>query len=300
MNDIQVVMFPGLGASYPSMVARYLRAYPGDADAVAHWSRQLGVDLGAVHAGDARELERSRQFEIHALNLLWWRRRAPQFGGAALCGHSLGYYAALVAAGVVGEDDSFRLIDTVFDTTWRGFADSDDAIVVVTTKDECDFDAALAGIEVEVLSRNSQLQRVLYGQRSAIDAVRARLGGHLLAASEVGARVPFHSQRLREQQAEVAGAVDALGICAQTLRAPLWSHVSARPLRNGDEALALVVEQLHRPVHWHRLVDALIQAGRWEFVELGPNRVLSQLVRWISPQLDISFSDHLRRQAVAA
>ena len=300
MQATQVVMFPGLGATYPNMVAKYLQAYPADADTVARWSRLVGVELGNAHGADLCDIERTRQFEIHALNLLWWRQRAPEFRQAALCGHSLGYYAALVAAGVVSEEDSFRLIDTVFSTLWRGFADRDGAIVVVTTKDECDFDAALAGIDIEVLSCNSPLQRVLYGRRAVLDEVKSRLNGHLLAASEIGARLPFHSQCLRDRRADVAAALHTLGIRPRALRAPLWSHISARPLRHGEDALALVLDQLHQPVLWHRLVDALIQAGRYEFIELGPNRVLSQLVRWISPQLDISFSDHTRRQAVAA
>ncbi len=301
MGGTQVIMFPGLGASYPRMVEKYLCAHPADTEVLAHWSDVLGAPLatafGSTEGRDARESERMRQMEIHALNLLWWRRIAPEARGAALCGHSLGYYAALVAAGVIDEDTSFRLIDTVFSAGWRAFGGSDDTIFVVTAKEDYDFAPLLRDVPVEVLSENNQLQRVMYGTRTQYQQVLGRLNGHLLASTELGTRVPFHARCMQGPRAEVTAVLVELGIVPGPLRSPLWSHITARRIHTGEQALALVLEQLDQPVMWHRLVDALIQAGRYEFIEVGPNRVLSQTVRWISPQLDVRFVDNLRRQA---
>jgi [acyl-carrier-protein] S-malonyltransferase len=301
MDGTQVIMFPGLGATYPRMVEKYLGAHPADADVLAHWSVVIGAPLlatlGAVAARDARESERMRQMEIHALNLLWWRRIAREVRGAALCGHSLGYYAALVAAGVIDEDTSFRLINTVFAAGWRAFGSSDNTIFVVTAKTDYDFERLLRDVSVEVLSENSQLQRVMYGSRTQYQQVLGRLNGLLLSSTELGSRVPFHARCMQDPRAEVTAELADLGIVTGPLRSPLWSHITARRVLNSKQAFALVPEQLDQPVRWHRLVNALIQAGYHEFIEVGPNRVLSQTVRWICPQLDVRFVDHLRRQA---
>lgn len=295
MNGASVVMFPGLGANYPRMVAKYLHAHPEDAATLDRWSALIDAPLFAEPGEDPRQRERLGQLQIHALNLLWWRRLGARFTDVAVCGHSLGYYAALVAAGVLDEESSLRLVDRVFDIGWRHFGASQDAIFVVTTNTEVDFAAITAQVPVEVLSENNPLQRVMCGSRSQYRQVVERLNGALLGAVDLGTRVPFHSPRMQAACGEIRAAVDALEVRSTTLAHPLWSHISARPLAGAREALDLVVEQPHRPVRWLALVDALIQAGRYDFVEVGPNRVLTQIVRWISPKLDVRFVDNLRR-----
>jgi [acyl-carrier-protein] S-malonyltransferase len=300
MNGTKVIMFPGLGATYPRMVEKFLLAHPQDAALLASWAQAVGVPLGGDIPADRREAERQNQMEIHALNLLWWRHSELEARDAAVCGHSLGYYAALVAAGVIDEASSFRLIDAVFTAAWRAFAGRDETIFVVTAKKDYDFASLLHELGVEVLSENNAMQRVLYGTREQHAQVRERMNGQLLTSGEIGTTVPFHARCMRELCGELAQVIAALGIVAGPIKAPLWSHITARPIPTGEQALALVLDQLHRPVRWHQLVEALIQAGRYEFSEVGPNRVLSQCVRWISSRLDVRFVDHLRRQGAAA
>jgi [acyl-carrier-protein] S-malonyltransferase len=305
MQAAQVVMFPGLGASYAQMVGKFVAAHPGAEEALREWSWLVDAELGAPvteDAADGREAARRAQLEIHALNLLWWRQRRAEAraAGAAVCGHSLGYYAALVAAGVLDEASSFKLVDTAFGMGWQAFGHGDDEVFVLTATDALDFDAALQGLPVELLSDNSPMQRVLCGPPGSVEKVRARLGKRLLAVSTMPTHVPFHSARLQAVCARFAERIVQMGIVAQPMQMPVWSHIGARPVADAQAALALVPAQLCRPVRWGRLIDALVQSGRYEFIEVGPNRVLSQVVRWISPQLEVSFVDRFRRQGAQA
>ena len=297
MHNTHVVMFPGLGASYPNMVTRYLDAYPADAALLRTWSSWVQLDLGGAEPAQAKDIERQRQLEIHAMNLLWWRQR-QQLGipaDAALCGHSLGYYAALVAAGVIDELSSFKLIDAAFSAGWNEFSESPDELFVVTTTGHVDLDIQLRGLPVEVLSENASMQRVLCGRPGTLEKVRERLNGHLLGINRMPARVPFHSPRMAPVRLALQATITQLQLQPGALKAPLWSHISGRALTSGHEALALVPAQVDQAVRWSRLVDGLIQSGRYEFTEVGPSRVLTQLVRWISPDLDLNFVDHFRR-----
>jgi [acyl-carrier-protein] S-malonyltransferase len=295
MNGASVVMFPGLCAAYPNMIEKYLDAFPEDQGVVKEWSDWVGCGLGGRRPAEPSGSERVRELEVHALNLLWWRRVKSRFSNSAVCGHSLGYYAAMVASGVLSEADSFRLIDKVFSVGWRHFGGNDDPVFVVTTKDDYDFAGLAREVSVEVLSENSQMQRVFFGSQAQYQDVRQKLNGYLLGASELGTHVPFHSNRMKAIRGEIQDEIAALAVKPGSLGMQLWSHISARPIHSSADAFNVILEQPHQTVRWLSLAEALLQAGRFEFVEVGPNRTLSQLVRWISPKLEVRFVDSLRR-----
>jgi [acyl-carrier-protein] S-malonyltransferase len=295
MNGASVVMFPGLGAQYPRMVEKYLDAFPEDRVVVEAWSDLADCELGAEKPADPFERERMRELEIHALNLLWWRRVKTQFSNSAVCGHSLGYYAAMVASGVLSEADSFRLIGKVSSVGWRHFGDNDDPVFVVTTKADYDFARFVREAPVELLSENNQMQQVFLGSRAQYRDVRQKLTGSHLGVMELGMRVPFHSKRMKEIRGEMWDEIAALTIKPESPRMQLWSHISARPMYSASDAFDLMTEQPHQTVRWLSMVNALLQAGRFKFIEVGPNRILSQLVRWISPNLEVWFVDSVRR-----
>jgi [acyl-carrier-protein] S-malonyltransferase len=293
MDQSCVVMFPGLGASYPRMIEKFLLAHPEDAETVQRWAGLCG--LGGSTALPASCVESRQQFAIHLMNLLWWRRTPPAQRTAAVCGHSLGYYAALVAAGVITEAESFALLEAVFDASWPRFCANDKTVYVVTTKVEVPLAELTGDLPIEVLSDNNPLQRVLYGDSASCEALFASLGAKILRAVALGTKVPFHSAQMNEVLAAVAQKVADLGVRPRPLERQLWSHITGRPIADAAEALGLVIGQLCQPVRWNLLVDRLIQAGRYDFFEVGPNRVLSQIVRWISPNLGVQFADNLRR-----
>jgi [acyl-carrier-protein] S-malonyltransferase len=297
MDQSRVIMFPGLGASYPNMIEKYLLAHPDDAQFVERWAGYTGVFKGDTPLMPTPIVgaEINQQFAIHLMNLLWWRRAPVADRTAAVCGHSLGYYAALVAVGVITEEESFALIAAVFDGSWDRFSKNDKAVYVLTTKEEIPLAELTDNTPIELLSDNNPLQRVLYGDKESCDALFKRIKEKILRVVELGIKVPFHSTQMNDVLASVSSRVATLDLKPRPLERQLWSHITARPITTSTEALGLVLEQLCQPVQWNLLVDRLIQAGRFDFFEIGPNRVLSQIVRWINPNLGVQFVDNLRR-----
>lgn len=287
---MRVVTFPGLGAGYSQMLEKYLVAYPDDAAQVHGWLDNLeGVQSPVECAAELRA-----QAEIHALNLLWWRRVGNSLSGDVVCGHSLGYYAALVAAGVVDEETSFRLLAVVLRTLWPTFANHTQLIRVLTLHHATDLAALAARHGMELIAENNSLQGVLYGPNTAWDTLTQEVGDNLLRGVSLPTRVPFHSEVISVLRDSLLDAVHAVTDRPGTCHLPLWSHIDAAPIENGEQALHLVAAQPYRAVRWAQLVRALCESGAMEFIEVGPNRTLTQIARLSVPPVKAHFMDHLR------
>lgn len=287
---MRVVTFPGLGAGYTRMLEKYLVAYPADAALVDGWLS--GIDTAASSAECAAELR--AQAEIHALNLLWWRRTGESLASDAVCGHSLGYYAALVAAGVVDEETSFQLLAVVLRTLWPEFAGHTQTIWVLTVRNATDLAALAARHRMELIAENNSMQGVFYGSNAAWEALASEVGDDMLRGVPLPTRVPFHSAVIGTHATALQDAVDAVTSRPGACDLPLWSHIDAAPVESGAQALMLAAAQPYRPVRWAQLVRTLCGHGAQEFIEVGPNRTLTQIARLSAPQVEARFIDHLR------
>lgn len=286
---MRVAMFPGLGAAYPDMVGKFLAAHPQERERMQAW-------LGGVSSReDDMAADLRLQRETHALNLQWWRQQRGELGPVMVCGHSLGYYAALVAAGVMCEEDSFELLEAVLRTVWPAFAGNQDVVCVLSTRSAQDIPAIADAHGMELLAENNAMQCVLYGAPAAWVRLQAALGDEVLRGVQLGTRVPFHSRDVARLAPQLAAAVKPFYARAAEPMRPLWSHISGEPIVSAEDALDLVASQPYQAVRWARMVERLVQRGAEEFVEVGPNRVLSQIVRWSAPSVTTRFVDTLRR-----
>ena len=223
-------------------------------------------------------LDEGTRFQQPALFLVsvaeWARSGIEQPVGAA--GHSLGEYAALVAAGALDFDDAVELVRVRADA----MADASDAnpgAMLAVLGGDADAVRALAGDHGLVIANdNAPGQLVLAGAADAVDAAEA-------AASDLGARGrrldvsgAFHSELMAPAAAPLADALRDVEI--HEPRFPVISNGTARPFEDVREEL---VANLTRSVRWRETVLALADAGAEDFVELGPGRVLGGLVRRI-------------------
>lgn len=294
------VMFPGLGAEYPGMVARFCAHYPESAAVVRSWSEACAADLCADPPEEAREHQRHRQLQVHALNLLWWRQQVNQCRDAAVCGHSLGFYAALVAAGVIDEAFSLQLVDTVFALSWDAWAENGHEVAAITAHRPLDPRDILDRYGLETLCVNSDAQLVVYGPPPAVTKLCDDVGDDLIRLDWLASSIPFHSWTMRGVTAALRRLMtrDAWPLCEPERM--LWCHVGARPLGTAAAAAEVLVTQPRLPVLWRDAIRAMRLHGVSEFRETGPNRILTQMVRSIAPGAKTSWSDHLRPRRGAA
>ena len=288
-------MFPGLGAEYPGMASRFCESYPEAAAAIAGWSEATGLDLMSNPPAHPRERQRHRQLQIHVMNLLWWRTESDRHPDAAVCGHSLGFYAALMAAGVIGEDFSVELVDRVFGLSWDAWADNGYEVTAITSRRTLDDPRWLLDTHgLETLCVNSDAQVVVYGPPASVASLCAELGEDLIGRNRLDSPIPFHSWTMRG----VSAALERLMVRDHWQftdpQRPLWSHIHARRIPDARAAAAALANQPRLPVLWRETITDLRAWGASHFVEMGPNRILSQIVRWIDSKLEVSYSDRLR------
>ena len=219
-------------------------------------------------------LDEGTRFQQPALflcSVVAWERSgiaAP----AAAAGHSLGEYAALVASGALDFDAALRLVALRGDAMARAGEERAGSMVAVLGEDDAAVRATAHEHGLTIANDNAPGQLVLSGPIAGVEAVDA--SG--LRTRRLDVSGAFHSPLMAPAAQELARALEAVEVRAP--RFPVISNGTAAPF--GD-IRAELVENLLSPVRWRETVVALRGLGVEEFVELGPGRVLSALVKRI-------------------
>jgi [acyl-carrier-protein] S-malonyltransferase len=202
---------------------------------------------------------------------------------AFYAGHSMGQYSAMVAAGVLDLADGVRLVRIRGDLMQSA---PDGAMAAVIGLD----DARLPELEAAgraagtftVANRNAPGQVVVSGVRAAVQAA-------VSVARELGAKraiilpvsVAAHSPLM---EAAADGMRRALAdVPFRDPSAPLLANADARPLTTGEACRAELIEHLTRGVDWVRSVEVMRAGGVEAFLEMGPGKVLTNLIKRIAP-----------------
>jgi [acyl-carrier-protein] S-malonyltransferase len=206
-----------------------------------------------------------------------WREDAGEEADEAIAaaGHSLGEYAALVAAGALAFEDAVALVDTRADAMAdAGEADAGGMVAMLGGDSRAVLELA-DRLGLVVANDNAPGQLVLSGP---IDAVAEAEG---TAREEAGARArrldvtgAFHSPLMEPASERLRAALEATPVA--TPRIDVYSNGTAAPFRDIRGELA---ENLLRPVRWRETLLAMRAAGVERFVELGPGSVLTGLVK---------------------
>ncbi|MCI3278550.1 ACP S-malonyltransferase [Streptomyces cylindrosporus] len=216
--------------------------------------------------------------------------RAHDVDAALVAGHSLGEYAALVAADVLDWTDALRLVALRGRLMGAVNRRTPGAMAAVLDLDParveavCAAAAAESGQVVEVANLNEPGQTVVSGQVTAVrKASEAALaaGARRVVPLRVGA--PFHSSLMRDIEDEFAESLASVAF--REPRIQVLSSVTAEPVGAVEEIVAALRRQLTAPVRWTGTVTAMAERGASRFVEVGPGRVLAGLCRRIAPGL---------------
>ena len=286
------LVFPGQGSQYVGM-GQALAASSRAAHAVWQAADEaLGESISTLAftgPEDALNLTVNSQPAILACSIAYLRAIDEKLESPPLptfyAGHSMGQYSAMVAAGVISLADGVRLVRERGKQMQASAEDGSMAAVIGLPDD------ALAALEqagqalgvFTIANRNSPGQIVVSGERAAVEGAAEK-------ARELGAKraivlpvsVAAHSP-LMSKAADAMRNVLA-DVQFNDPQAPLLANADARPLTTAEECRAELVEHLTRGVDWVKAVEVMSARGVGRFVEVGPGKVLTGLIKRISTE----------------
>jgi [acyl-carrier-protein] S-malonyltransferase len=292
-------VFPGQGSQSVGMGRALAAASPSAAAIFAEADAALGSPItGLAWDGPAEDLDLTENAQpavlatsvayLAALRDRWADATAhpPRFAA----GHSMGQYSAFVAAGVLSLADGVRLVRERGRLMQASGQGRDGAMAAVIGLDDARLPelierAGARGV-FGVANRNSPGQVVVSGERAAIEAA-AEIG------KELGARrvivlpvsVAAHSPLMAEAADGMRNVLAEVDFADPII--PLLANADAREIRTADDARNELVEHLTRGVDWVAVVERMTAAGVTAFIEVGPGRVLTGLIKRIAPDVEL-------------
>jgi [acyl-carrier-protein] S-malonyltransferase len=281
-------VFPGQASQYPGMGKELADKYPAARGVFEEADKALGFSISKMcFEGTEEELKltANTQPAILTVSVAAFRVLAEK-GVVAdfVAGHSLGEYSALVAAGSLNFSDAVKLVrkrGTYMQEAVPSGQGSMAAIMGLSPTVVTDVCKRAAQGEVcSPANLNSPEQTVISGH---VDAVKRAVE----IASQSGAKravvlavsAPFHSTLMMPAQLKLEK--DLASTKFDDLKMPLVTNVDADTIGKGEEASSALVRQVTMPVRWEESMRMLLDEGVNTFVEVGPGRVLTGLMRQI-------------------
>ena len=281
------LIFPGQGSQTTGMGKSVAEAFASAQQVYREADEVLGYGLSALCFEGSEEQLRQTVYAQPALfvtSVAIWRALDEQAELKPVCvaGHSVGEYAALVAAGVLQWQDGLRLVQARAQAMQMAAQRSAGAMVAVLgldaeTVEEACKEASRVGV-VCVANRNCPGQVVISGE---VDA--ATKAGEICKAKGAKRVIPlrvsgaFHSPLMQPAAERFREALQR--VTFHPPRIPVVANRTADVLGAGTDFVALLTEQLLHSVRWEESVRRMWQSGARLFAELGPGDVLSGLVK---------------------
>ncbi len=298
-------IFPGQGSQTVGMGRDLATSSPAAAAVFAAADAALGEPISSLAwDGPAERLDLTENAQpallaasiaiLEALRERWAADGLPAPTPTFAAGHSMGQYSALVAADALSLEDGVRLVRERGRLMQASGQGRDGAMAALIGLDDARLpeliDAASAHGTFVVANRNAPGQVVVSGDRAAIEA-----GATL--ARDLGAKraivLPVSVAAHSPLMAEAAGAmrVTLAGVEFHDPTTQLLANADGRPITTAEGARAELVEHLTAGVDWVGAVRHMTDAGVTTFVEIGPGKVLTGLVKRIAPDAEIVPAD---------
>ncbi len=290
MNTRVAYIFPGQGSQYAGMGRELSETFPAARKVFEEADDALSFSISEMcFSGTAEELQLTENTQPAILTVSVATLRAMEAEGFPtpdyVAGHSLGEYSALVAAGALTLTDAARTVRARGRYMQEAAPVGSGAMAAILGAELGDImnacGEAQQGQVCSPANINSPGQVVIAGDAVAVERAMTLLkerGAKRTIKLNVSA--PFHCALMMPAQERLAADLEQLEF--HDLRLPLVTNVDAAAITSGRDALDALVRQVSAPVRWRESVEFLIQEGVETFVEVGPGKVLSGLVRQIN------------------
>lgn len=286
-------LFPGQGSQYVGMGKDLCERFETARETFAEADRALGWEISRLCFEGPEEKLNQTEYTQPALlvsSIAAWRcLGAPIQKAAVVAGHSLGEYTALVAAGALPFAAAVRLVQQRGRFMQEAVPKGEGGMAALlgldrkSVEEVCEKASNETG-RVTAANYNAPDQIVIAGESNAVQrgmALAQERGAKRAIALAVS--VPSHSPMMKEACRLLAAELEK--VQGRDLDIPLINNLQAKKITTWSEAKAGLIDQLSSPLLWEETIQRMREEGVDLFIEVGPGRVLSGLLKRIDRRL---------------
>lgn len=279
-----VFLFSGQGSQYSGMGQELAAITPASAAIYECAADILGFDLKRLcFHGEETQLAQTivSQPAIFATSLVAWEAaKSKGISCSAVAGHSLGEYAAMVASGMLSVEDGFRAIKARSEAMQACAQRSEGGMVAILGMDAETIKKICGQIQgyVVPVNYNSPAQTVIAGEESSLEqAVAALTSAGAKRAVPLAVSAAFHSKMMQPAAEQFAAEIQSISFKKPTVA--FYSNVTGGILTDFEDMPAYLAKHIISPVQFVSELQLMQENGYQNFIELGPNKVLTGLVK---------------------
>lgn len=282
------IMFSGQGAQYPGMMRDIFEYYPQTKDVFEAAEQVLERDIYGLSMDSSLEelnLTQNTQPCLLACELAAFRVfQLCRVAYEAVLGFSLGEWAALVASGAARKEEVLRAIGARADAMQRAVPPGEGGMAVILGKD-AEFVSQLCSSigGIALANYNCPGNITVAGTAAAIQTLLQRAAEENLMVNPIAISVPSHCVLMNPAAEELRPVIQALSLNDPAIE--LVMNVTGRPAADSGEIKKNLIRQLTSPVMFQQSVEYLLDQGFDTFIEIGPGKTLSGMVKRTAKQM---------------
>jgi [acyl-carrier-protein] S-malonyltransferase len=294
-------VFPGQGAQYIGMAMDYVEKYPEVKQILLDFDKEHNTDLYNIMQNGPEEALKETRFTqpailFHSLAAFNGLMHGIDFKPDFVAGHSLGEFSALVANQVLSLQDAMHIVHKRGEFMIKanaGVPFAMSAIIGLSSQEVKDIctEAEKTGL-VRAVNFNTPIQTVISGTQAGVDAageLAKAKGAKRVLPLVVGG--PFHTPLIEQASQWLKEEMEKFDFNDTTI--PVISNLDAQPETNGNAIREKLVKQIISPVRWVECIEFMQSQGVKRYVEFGPQKVLSGMIKNIDKEAEVLNVDKL-------
>lgn len=285
------LVFPGQGSQTIGMGKDFFENYDLVKDLFKEADESLGTSLSKIileGPKDELDLTINTQPAIFLISYSIFQVMKKEFNvnldnAKFFAGHSLGEYSALCAANYLSFSDTIKLLKIRGDAMQNAVPKGEGGMLAILGSKveiiEDLLDDNKNNFIAQIANDNSEGQIVLSGRNSDLEKLIHVLKSKKIKSIKLPVSAPFHCHLMKNATETMRNEIQKLNF--QESKNKLISNVTAKEILNSEELKTLLINQIENRVRWRESVDHMINNGVNHFIEIGPGKVLTGLIKRI-------------------